>query len=404
MTVPSIDLSAAAVETQAVHAGERAGIGHATPTVNAIHLSTAFSYPDTAELDDVFSDPRKGYVYSRHGSPNVQALEEAIATLERGGGAVAYGSGMAAINAAITHAAGPGDTVLASRDIYGAVYATLTTHFRKYGVQTEFVDIRDLDAVRAQAERLNPAAILVESVSNPLLRVADIAAVAGIAHDAGALLIVDNTFATPIVSRPLDLGADLVVHSTTKFISGHGDVTGGMIVTSAERTPVIREENRIAGAIPSPFDSWLSLRGVKTMPLRMREHCRNASAVASWLADDPRVAAVNYPGLNGPLPDGQFHDGLRGAMLSFDIAGAGREQVFAFLDNLSLIQSATTLGDVYTLALYPAISSHRGYTPEQRHEIGIGDGLVRLSVGIEGIQDILTDLDVALTAATGRTR
>ncbi|MGC4105918.1 MAG: PLP-dependent aspartate aminotransferase family protein [Thermomicrobiales bacterium] len=404
MTSSPIDFSSASVETQAIHAGERTTTGNATPTVNAIQLSTAFSYPDTAELDEVFSDPRKGYVYSRHGSPNVQALEEAVATLEHGGGAVAYGSGMAAINAAITYAAGPGDTVLASQDIYGAVYATLNTHFRKYGIVSEFVDILDLETVRAKADALKPKAILLESVSNPLLRVADIAAVAEIAYGVGAILIVDNTFATPIVTRPLDLGADLVVHSTTKFISGHGDVTGGIIVTSVERTPVIREENRLSGAIPSPFDSWLSLRGVKTLPLRMRKHCRNASSVAAWLADDPRVSHVNYPSLNETLPEGQFIDDLHGAMLSFDIVDAGREQIFAFLDNLSLIQSATTLGDVYTLSLYPAISSHRGYTPEQRHAIGIGDGLVRLSVGIEGIADILADLDVALTAATGRTR
>ncbi|MGC4190097.1 MAG: PLP-dependent aspartate aminotransferase family protein [Thermomicrobiales bacterium] len=399
-----IDLSAASVETQAVHAGERTTVGNATPTVNAIQLSTAFSYPDTAELDDVFSDPRKGYVYSRHGSPNVQALEEAIATLEHGGGAVAYGSGMAAINAAITHAAAPGDTILASRDIYGAVYATLNTHFRKYGIHSEFVDILDLDTVRAKAAECKPKAILLESISNPLLRVADIATIATIAHDVDALLIVDNTFATPVVTRPIDLGADLVVHSTTKFISGHGDVTGGVIVTSKQRTPAIREENRLSGAIPSPFDSWLSLRGIKTLPLRMREHCRNAAAVATWLVGDPRVVHVNYPGLHEPLPHGQFLDGLHGAMLSFDILDAGRNQVFAFLDNLSLIQSATTLGDVYTLSLYPAISSHRGYTPEQRHAIGIGDGLVRLSVGIEGLDDVLADLDVALTAATGRSR
>ena len=404
MTSSPLDLSAANVATRAVHAGERMAIGHAEPTVNAIQMSTAFRYPDTAELDDVFSDPRKGYVYSRHGSPNVQALETAIATLEGGGGAVAYGSGMAAINAAISHVARPGATILASQDIYGAVYATLTTHFAAYGVRTEFVDILDLDTVRAKAAELRPTGILLESISNPLMRVANIAAVAAIARETGALLIVDNTFATPIVTRPLDLGADMVVHSTTKFISGHGDVTGGVIVTSETRTPVLREENRLSGAIPSPFDAWLALRGIKTLPLRMREHCRNAEAVAAWLASDPRVQHVNYPGLNGPLPAGQFLDGMHGAMLSFDIAGAGREEVFAFLDAITLIQSATTLGDVYSLSLYPAISSHRGYTPAQRHAIGIGDGLVRLSVGIEGIDDILTDLDAALTAATNRSR
>lgn len=398
------DLSSASIATQAVHAGEQMSIGTAMPTSNAIQLATAFSYPDTAELDDIFSDPKKGYVYSRHGSPNVQALEEAVATLEHGGGAVAYGSGMAAVNAAITHAAGPGDTILASQDIYGAVYATLNTHFKRYGVTSAFVDATDLDAVREQAQTLRPKALLVESISNPLIRVADVAALATIAHEVGALLIVDNTFASPIVTRPFNLGADMVVHSTTKFISGHGDVTGGIIVTTAERTPVIREENRLHGAIPSPFDAWLSLRGVKTLPLRMQAHSRNAAAVAAWLATDPRVPHVNYPGLDAPVPADQFLGDMYGAMVSFDIANAGRQDIFTFLDSLMLIQSATTLGDVYSLALYPAISSHRGYTPEQRHAIGIGDGLVRLSVGIEGVDDIIADLDVALTATTGRTR
>lgn len=397
-----LDMSMYKPATRAVHGGERIDMGTARPTANALQLSTSFSYPTTDELDSVFSDNSSGYVYSRHGNPNTRAFEAAIAGLEETDEAIAYPSGMAAINAALTFAVEPGSHVLASQDIYGATFGTLRTHFQRFGVTSEFVDILDLEAVLYATQLGKPAAIILESISNPLIRVADIPALAGIAHEAGAILIVDNTFATPILLQPARLGADIVVHSTTKFISGHGDTTGGVIATNAELAPVIREQARLSGALASPFDSWLSLRGLKTLPIRMRQHSENAAGIVEWLHGDPRAERVFYPGLNMPVPDGHFANSWRGAMVSFEIAGASREDIFRFLDALQLCQSATTLGDVYSLALYPAISSHRGLSSEERVAIGINDNLVRLSVGIEAIEDIIVDLDQALSIATIR--
>ncbi len=397
-----LDMSMYKPATRAVHGGERIDMGTARPTANALQLSTSFSYPTTDELDSVFSDNSSGYVYSRHGNPNTRAFEAAIAGLEETDEAIAYPSGMAAINAALTFAVEPGSHVLASQDIYGATFGTLRTHFQRFGVTSEFVDILDLEAVLYATQLRKPAAIILESISNPLIRVADIPALAGIAHEAGAILIVDNTFATPILLQPARLGADIVVHSTTKFISGHGDTTGGVIATNAELAPVIREQARLSGALASPFDSWLSLRGLKTLPIRMRQHSENAAGIVEWLHGDPRAERVFYPGLNMPVPDGHFANSWRGAMVSFEIAGASREDIFRFLDALQLCQSATTLGDVYSLALYPAISSHRGLSSEERVAIGINDNLVRLSVGIEAIEDIIVDLDQALSIATIR--
>jgi cystathionine beta-lyase/cystathionine gamma-synthase len=397
-----LDMSMYKPATRAVHGGERIDMGTARPTANALQLSTSFSYPTTDELDSVFADNASGYVYSRHGNPNTRAFEAAIAGLEETDEAIAYPSGMAAINAALTFAVEPGSHVLASQDIYGATFGTLRTHFQRFGVTSEFIDILDLEAVLHATQLRKPAAIILESISNPLIRVADIPALAGIAHEAGAILIVDNTFATPILLQPVRLGADIVVHSATKFISGHGDTTGGVIATNAELAPVIREQARLSGALASPFDSWLSLRGLKTLPIRMRQHSENAAGIVEWLHGDPRAERVFYPGLNMPVPDGHFANSWRGAMVSFEIAGASREDIFRFLDALKLCQSATTLGDVYSLALYPAISSHRGLSSEERVAIGINDNLVRLSVGIEAIEDIIVDLDQALSIATTR--
>jgi cystathionine gamma-synthase/methionine-gamma-lyase len=244
---------------------------------------------------------------------------------------------------------------------------------------------------------VKPRVVLVETISNPLLRVADLAGIAAIAREHRARLVVDNTFASPYLVNPLKLGAHTVVHSTTKYLAGHGDVTGGAIASDELRIGEIRELTKLSGSIQGPFEAWLILRGIKTLPLRMREQSRNACEIARWLANHPRVERVHYPGFAdlGPAERQFNHDG-RGGMVSFDIRDAGRAEVFAFLESLRLVRSAATLGDVYTLALYPAISSHRSLTPEQRAAAGIGDGLIRLSVGIENVEDVIADLDQAL--------
>jgi cystathionine beta-lyase/cystathionine gamma-synthase len=387
--------------SRAVHAGERPPRPDFTPTATPIYPATAFVYDETATLDAVFGNERPGYVYSRYANPTTRALEEAIADLEGTEDAVAFASGMGAVHAAILLDARAGDRVVAARDCYGATYAVLNAVLASLGVETTFVDLLDLPALERTLAEVKPTLVCGETISNPLLRVADIRAVADLAHRHGARLMIDNTFASPFLVNPAAHGADSVVHSTTKYLGGHGDVTGGVVATSEERANGLRDLLKLTGAVLGPFEAWLTLRGVKTLPLRLRAQSASAAQVAAWLAERPGVTRVNYPGLGdlGPAA-AQFNGAERGGMVSFDLDG-GRAEVFRFLEALWLCLPATTLGDVYSLILYPTISSHRALTPEQRAEVGIGDGLVRLSVGIEDTADIIADLDQAITASLG---
>lgn len=396
MPLSRSELDALRARTRSVHAGKDFGTGAAMPTASPIHVATAYSYETTDELDAVFADNSVGYVYSRYGNPTVRAFEHAIAAIEKTEEAIAYGSGMAAIHAAIVSAAKSGDRILASQDLYGATHALLRSMSSQYGIETTFVDILDLESVRRRAEEWKPSVILAETISNPLIRVTDIPAVAGIARDVGAVSIIDNTFASPVVVQPATLGADIVVHSTTKFIGGHGDTTGGVIATRRELAANLREGAKLLGAIAGPFDAWLALRGLKTMHLRVRQQSESAAAIARWLYDDPRIDRVNYPCLNAARTPPVFAGEAHGGLLSFEIRSASREDIFRFQDALRLCVPATTLGDVYSLVLYPAMSSHRALTREERQAIGIRDNLVRLSVGIEDVDDIRQDIDRAL--------
>ncbi len=397
------DLPTPSIFTTAVHAGERARRPDFTPVTTPIYPSVGYVYDDTEDLDAVFAGKRAGPVYTRYGNPTNSALEAAVAALEGGEAALSYGSGMAAIHGALLAAGGrAGTTVVAGQDVYGATYALLSRLLASQGVTTRFVDATDLAAVRTVLVAARPVALLVETVSNPLLKLADLPRLADLAHAAGAALIVDNTFATPYLCRPLQHGADTVVHSATKYLGGHGDVLGGVTVTSAERRTALNEINKLVGANLGPQEAWLILRGIKTLPLRMARQCENAAQVAHWLAGHPKISKVNYPG----LPEHPQHDlaarllerGAFGAMISFDLRDGDRERVFRFMEALRLVLPATTLGDVYSLVLYPAMSSHRALPPEERQRIGIGDGLVRLSVGIEAPEDIIGDLEQALAA------
>ncbi len=396
------------IYTQAVHAGERGPRPDFTPVSMPIYHSVGYLYDDMADLDGVFGGVRAGYVYPRYGSPTVDAFERAVATLEGAEDAVAFASGMGAIHAALLGAgvrAGAG--VVAAADVYGATYALLERGLSTLGVRVLFVDITDLDQVVQAVAEERPAALLCEIMSNPLIKVADVPALAEVARAGGAAFIVDNTFATPYLFRPLEHGAEYVVHSATKYLGGHGDVLAGVVACSAERGLDLRERQKLLGANLGPQEAWLALRGLKTLPLRMRQHCANAQIVAGWLAAQPAVARVNYPG----LPDHPQHAlaarlfGGRGfgGMMSFDLRDAGQPDVFRFMEALELVLPATTLGDVYSLTLYPAHSSHRQVAPEVRAAIGIGDGLVRLSVGIEDAQDIIADLGQALAVVKRET-
>lgn len=387
-------------ESRAVHAGERPKPPEFVPVSTPIYSTSSFIYDDLERMDAALGGAEGVYVYSRYGNPTTEAMETAVAALEEQESALGFASGMGAVNAAILANVRAGDHVVASRDLYGQTTVLLQNFFASLGVEITFVDILDLGAAEAALRPGQTRVVLCESVSNPLLRVTDVVAVAGLAHRAGASLIVDNTFATPYLLTPGALGADYIVHSSTKYLGGHGDVTAGVVVTSAARRLELNTVNKAVGGVLGPFEAWLVLRGIKTLPLRMQRQCENAALVASWLRHHPKLEWVYYPGLashqSHMTAERQFKHGFFGAMISFDIREGSREKVFRFLEALQMIVPATTLGDVYSLVLYPAMSSHRALTPEQRAEVGIGEGLVRLSVGIESADDIIADLERAL--------
>jgi cystathionine gamma-synthase/methionine-gamma-lyase len=270
------------------------------------------------------------------------------------------------------------------------------------GVMVRLVDLTNPGALGAVLAKTRPVALLIETISNPLMKVADIPSLATLAHQYGTRVLVDNTFASPYLYNPLLHHADYVIHSVTKYIGGHGDVMGGVVISSTENRKKLNDLNRLVGGVLGPFEAWLALRGCKTLPLRVREQCANAARMAQWLADHPRVDRVNYPGLqNHPqhdLASRLFGKRGFGGMLSFEIAKADRTAVFRFMDSLELCLPAATMGDIYTSVLHPSTASHRSLSPEERAKAGINEGLVRISAGIEDVNDIIADLEEALKA------
>ena len=381
--------------------GERAPRPDFTPVSTPVYRAVSYAYEDLDDLDAIFAGTREGYVYGRYGNPTVRALERAVAGLEGAEDAIACASGMAAVHLALM-AAGcrAGTSVVAAQDVYGATYALLARFLPPLGVQARFVDVANPQEVQQALEEVRPRVLLFETISNPLLKVADVPALVEMAHQAGALVILDHTFATPYLLQPIALGVDFVVHSATKYLGGHGDVLAGVVVSSEEHIREAREWMKVLGANLGPDAAYLALRGLKTLPVRMARHCENALTVAQWLQGHPKVARVLYPGLpdhpQHALAKRLFREGCFGGMVSFEIAGANQEAVFRFMESLRAVLPATSLGDVYSLTLYPAHSSHRALTPEERAEVGIGPGLVRLSVGLEDVRDILADLEQAL--------
>jgi len=389
------------IQTKAVHAGDRKRPQQQIPVSTPVHFAASWICADQAEQDRIFAHEQRGYAYSRYANPTNDALEELVAALENGHGALACSSGMMALQHALTAALLERPRrVLCARDIYGATLKLLYDVMGPFGLQTELVDANDLAAVEAALDRFRPGALLVETISNPLLRVADLAGLARLCRARGTALIVDNTFATPLLARPMELGAHLVVHSSTKYLGGHGDTLGGLIVSDEAHYETIRRFSRVAGPVMGPMEAYLTMRGIKTFPLRMERQCRNAAALAAWLRRHPKVERVFYP--DDPAhPDAAvirriLPEGLYGGMVSFEVKGAGREQIFGFLDRLRLCVRATSLGDVHTMVLYPWIASHRDVPPEQKAAMGLRENLVRFSVGIEAVEDIMADIEQAL--------
>jgi len=366
-----------------------------------IHTAASFFYESMEKLDRVFGREEPGFSYARYDNPTNAALEELCASLESGHGALACSSGMAAIHVALLAAlTDRRKSVVAANALYGATVNLLMNVLEPLGVAVRFVDICDLAATEAAIREAKPGCVLMETISNPLLRVGQIDRVAELAKAAGTALMVDNTFATPLLVRPMELGANLVVHSLTKFLAGHGDVLGGVVVSDAAHYDTLRTISRTVGPVMGPFESYLAMRGIKTFAVRVERQCANACRVASWLRDQPEVGRVHFPA-DPAHPDAAtirrlLPEGLWGGIVSFELANAGKQEVFRFMNALRLVVPATSLGDVHTMMLYPAMSSHRELSPKHRERMGISDGLVRLSVGIEAVEDIIHDLAQAL--------
>lgn len=389
----------------AVHAGERLPPPDSHPVATPIYTAVGFEAETAEDLDAIFDGRRAGYTYARHGNPTGAALEETVARLEQARAAVAFASGMAALHAAlIASDLRAGDILVSSRDIYGATHALFRDVLYPFGIETHYADQGDLEAFAATVERARPRAIFVEAISNPLLRVPDLPRIVEIAHGAGATLIVDSTFATPRLLRPVVHGADFVVHSSTKYLNGHGDATGGIVACREDAAAArLRQIAKLLGGVLGPFEAYLTVRGIKTLGLRVTRQCAVARLVAERLSAHPAVGRVHYPGLrthpDHAVAERLFDGDLYGAVVSFELKDAGRDEVFRFMDALQLCCVAPTVGDVYSQLLYPAIASHRDLTPRQRERIGIGDNLVRLSVGIEEPEDLIRDLEQALDAS-----
>jgi len=389
------------IHTKAVHAGDRKKASDALPVTTPIYTASSFAYDSMEKLDRIFGQEEQGYCYARYDNPSAAALEELLTSLEGGHGSLACASGMAAVQMAlVTALADRRKSVVAAHALYGATVGLLNNVLGSTGVDVRYVDICNLDGLDQAVAEAKPGAIIVETISNPLLRVGELDAIAKIARVSGAALVVDNTFATPLIARPLEWGANLVVHSLTKYLAGHGDVMGGVVVSDEEHYGPLRSLSRTIGPILGPFESYLTMRGIKTFPLRMERQCANACRVAQWLANHPKVERVYFPG-DPKHPDAAairrlFPTNLYGAMVSFEVKGAGREDVFRFMDALKMIVRATSLGDVHSMMLYPVMSSHRDIAPKHRERMGIQESLVRLSVGIEAVEDIIGDLEQAL--------
>jgi len=392
------------ITTQLVHASGRNQPPTGQPTATPIYASATYTYESMAEIDRVFGGELPGYIYTRYGNPTVTALETAIQVIEAGATACAYSSGMAALHAALLACElSSGATVLASQDLYGATTNLLQAILGPFGIKTVTVDFANLDEVRSKALEIKPRVLIAETISNPLLKVCDIDAGAEIAREVGARLIIDNTFASPYLCQPLKHGADFVVHSATKFLSGHADAMGGIAVSrDAADSMALIGVMKLVGGVLSPWEAHEILRGVKTLAVRMDRHCENARALAKRLSNHSRIGRVYYPGFMSADRQEVANRILRechlGALISIELKDNSREAAFGFMDALKLCVRSTSLGDVFTSVLHPATASHRDLSPARRRQLGITDGLVRISVGIENVNDIIADIEEALGA------
>jgi cystathionine beta-lyase/cystathionine gamma-synthase len=375
-------------DTLCIHAGS-----HPDPSTGAIMTPIYQTSTYVQEAPGV----NQGFEYARSQNPTRQALEEAYALLEKGRHGLAFGSGVAATDAVLRLLA-PGDEVVCGNDMYGGTYRLFTKVHERFGIRFRFVDMRDTDAIEA-AMTDSTRLLWVETPTNPLMNITDIAAVAALGRSRGATVVVDNTFASPYLQNPLSLGADIVMHSATKYLGGHSDVIQGALMMNDD---VLRERlyfiQKSCGAVPGPMDCFLVLRGIKTLHVRMQRHCENGRAVAQWLREHPKVARVHWPG----FPDHPNHDVARtqmrdfGGMISFELRDPDTAAARKVLSSTHVFALAESLGGVESLINHPATMTHASIPREERIRNGLGDGLIRLSVGIEDVQDLIEDLAQAI--------
>ena len=379
------------LETQAIRVGHKRT--HEDEHSIPIFTTSSYVFKSAEEAALRFTGKKSGNIYSRFTNPTVNAFQERLALMEKGERCIAFASGMAAIMAVGMGLLKAGDHVVCSRGVFGNTVLVFQNYFAKFGVETDFVDLIDTSAWEA-AIKPNTRFLFLETPSNPLIEIADISALANIAHAHNCLLIVDNCFCTPVLQKPFELGADIVIHSATKYIDGQGRCVGGAVIASDE----IIEKHiypylRTGGATMSPFNAWVFLTGLETLSIRMKAHCDNAFELAKWLEQQPNVTKVHYPG----LPSHAQHELAKrqqsqyGGIVSFELKG-GKEQAWKLIDATEMISITANLGDVKTTITHPATTTHGRLTPEARAVAGIKDSLVRISVGLETIADIKNDL------------
>ncbi len=389
---------AAGFSTRAIRAATTLPQVRQAPSTVPIYQTVTFGTADLAELGDILGDRTSGYAYSRIDNPTASALAAAVAALEGAEAGFAFGSGMAAIHAAILSVVGAGDEVLATTAAYGGTRALFTGILNRLGIRTRFVDATAIEGVR-DAFTPQTRLLYLETIANPSLAVTDLAALADEAHRRGVPVIVDNTFASPYLCRPIELGVDLVVESATKWLGGHSDVLAGVVVGNRERIAEVRAIQTDTGAICAPFSAFLVLRGIETLAVRMERHCASALALARYLEGQEHVERVLYPGLpshpQGAVAQRQLLAG--GGMLAFDLGG--REAASAFIDALSLPERTASLGSIKTICVHPPSTSHRQLDEAALKAAGIPAGLVRVSVGLEDVEDLIADFAVGLAAA-----
>jgi methionine-gamma-lyase len=384
--------------TRAIRAAARVPAAPQSPVNVPIYQTSTFEVADALELAELLEFARPGHSYTRYSNPTHAALEAALAELEGAEAGLVSASGMAAIHAVVLSSARAGESIVVPRAVYGGVVGLARAVLDRSGIETRAVDTTDPDAVAAAIDA-STRLVWLETISNPTTAMADVAAVAGLAHAQGATVAVDNTFASPYLATPLALGADLMVHSTTKYIGGHSDLTGGALLGDAGRVAAAREVLLNAGGNAAPFEAFLALRGLKTLALRMERHSSNALAVAQALEAAPGVTRVLYPGLPShpqhALARATLRGGMAGGMLSIDLAG-GRAAGEAFLGRLRVAVHATSLGSAETLCSHPASSSHRQLDDEALAAAGMTPGMVRISIGLEDAEDLVDDLTTAI--------